>query len=213
MAARRSKGAGRTGKPFHVADVPSDLAAKDPYINAMVGALKRRDLVEGSDSKIALVLEEAVTNGIRHGNGHDPKKKVHVELHRTKRGWAMLMADEGDGFDPATVPDPTTPEGLLAEGGRGLLIIRSFMNKLEFREGGCVMWAERHVAATKAGPKAKKTGRKPRKKPETKPKPASRKKTPKKSSAGKSAKKKPKTKTAKKPAGKKSKPGKKGRTR
>ncbi len=201
------------GVTLYSADVPSDLAQKDPYIAGMVAILRKNGLIEGTDSKTSLVLEEAITNGIRHGNRHDSRKHVHVEIIRTRKGWLLLMSDEGEGFDPGDVPDPTTPEGLMAEGGRGLLIIRSFMNQVRFREGGTTMLAEKHVASLnplKRPARKRRAKKKPAKKKPAKKKPA--KKAPKalvkakpKTKAKPKSKAKPKAKKAKK-ATKKKKP-------
>lgn len=166
---RKSKAKGR-GEELYSADVPSDLALKDPYIAEMIAELDCRGLIDGPLSKTTLVIEEMITNGIRHGNNHDPGKSVHVELSKTRRGWAVEMTDEGEGFDPDSVPDPRTPEGLFGEGGRGLLIIRSFMDKVEFRMGGARIRCEKYVAAPK--PPLKKSPRKKAKKKPAKKRPA-----------------------------------------
>jgi len=187
----------RSSKPFYVGDAPSDLALKDPYIDGMMKALHLHDLIPEIDVKTPLIIEEAITNAIRHGNKHDAKKRVHIELHLTKRGWAMLMADEGKGFDPGSVPDPRTPEGMMREGGRGLLIIKSFMDKVEFRNGGATIWCEKFSEAA-AAPESK-TRKKPAK---TKAKKKTKKKTtskPAKKRPAKAGKTKAKTKAKKKP--------------
>jgi len=178
-------------KPFYSADAPSDLALKDPYIDGMMEALRVRGLIGEIDVRTHLILEEAITNAIRHGNRYDLKKRVHIELHETKRGWAALMADEGDGFDPGAVPDPRTAEGMLRESGRGLLIIKSFMDKVEFRDGGATIWCEKFVPGRTAGkPRKAKAPKKP-----TKPKKGARKRPA-------SSPKRPAKKKAKKRAGK-----------
>ena len=204
---------GKSGsKPFYSADAPSDLALKDPYIDGMMEALRVRGLIGEIDVKTPLILEEAITNAIRHGNRNDAKKRVHIELHETKRGWAALMADEGDGFDPGAVPDPRTPEGMLREGGRGLLIIRSFMDRVEFRDGGATIWCEKFVPGRPAGKPGKAKPPKKSKQPKkrARKKPAASPKRPAKKKAGKKAgKTKAKPKAKRKPA-KKKRPAKKG---
>jgi serine/threonine-protein kinase RsbW len=85
---------------------------------------------------IAIALSEAVNNAIEHGNQGDPSKKVHIELEEIDNGIRIVVTDEGGGFDPSEVEDPTDPENLLAESGRGLLIIRHLMDEVNVASSG-----------------------------------------------------------------------------
>ncbi len=82
---------------------------------------------------VGLAVREGVINAIRHGNGEDPRRRVEVDLEGSEAGVRVAIRDEGDGFDPARTPDPTAEENLLAPAGRGLLMIRSFVDEVEFR--------------------------------------------------------------------------------
>ncbi len=85
---------------------------------------------------VQLALEEAINNALRHGNGSDPAKSVRVAYHvDTDQVW-LEVEDEGDGFEPATVRDPTLAENIDQPGGRGLLFIRTFMNLVEYNSDG-----------------------------------------------------------------------------
>jgi serine/threonine-protein kinase RsbW len=75
---------------------------------------------------LRLALEEAIVNGLGHGNGGDPSKQVMVRYSVGPEEVLCEVEDEGPGFDPERVPDPTLPENLHKPSGRGLLLMRHF---------------------------------------------------------------------------------------
>ena len=83
-----------------------------------------------------LGLEEAIVNGLRHGNGGDPAKCVRVRCHVDAEALLAEVTDEGPGFDPDAVTDPTRPENLSGFGGRGLLLMRHFMTWVRYHGRG-----------------------------------------------------------------------------
>ena len=92
---------------------------------------------------VGVAVRESVINAIKHGNGNDEQKRVHVEFTplatETPMGIAIRVRDEGPGFDPATLPDCCAPENVLKGSGRGIFLIRSFMDELTLQrapEGG-----------------------------------------------------------------------------
>jgi len=91
---------------------------------------------------VGVAVRESVINAIKHGNSSDESKKVHVEFTRLdagEAGIAIRVRDEGPGFDPETLPDCLAPENLLKSSGRGIFLIRSFMDEMVLRrapEGG-----------------------------------------------------------------------------
>ncbi len=90
---------------------------------------------------VSVAVRESVTNAVRHGNAGDAGKRVHIEFTYlgADAGLAIRVRDEGCGFDPDALPDPLAPENLLKPSGRGIFLIRSFMDELELRrapEGG-----------------------------------------------------------------------------
>jgi len=92
---------------------------------------------------IGVAVRESVINAITHGNQNDGLKRVHVEFtpfeDHAGPGLAIRVRDEGGGFDPASLPDCRAPENLLKSSGRGIFLIRSFMDELELHrvpEGG-----------------------------------------------------------------------------
>ena len=82
---------------------------------------------------VGLALREAVINAIIHGNRRDRALKVHVTLSSSGREFRASVRDQGQGFDPDAGPDPTAEENLLNTSGRGLLLIRAFVDDVKFR--------------------------------------------------------------------------------
>ena len=106
-----------------------------------VGRLSGLD--EESVHWVGVAVRESVINAIKHGNCGDDAKRVHVEFAPMNRagtpGLAVRVRDEGLGFDPAVIPDPLAPDNLLKSSGRGIFLIRSFMDEVALRhapEGG-----------------------------------------------------------------------------
>ena len=86
-----------------------------------------------------LLLSEAVTNAIKHGNKYDPAKKVEVEIEVNQTIITSTVSDEGDGFDPTTSKDPLKEENLLEASGRGIFFLEQFSEELEYLNGGRVI--------------------------------------------------------------------------
>jgi serine/threonine-protein kinase RsbW len=92
---------------------------------------------------VGVAVRESVINAIKHGNAYDERKRVHVEFTSLNSdalpGLLIRVRDEGPGFDPDSLPNPLAPENVLKSSGRGIFLIRSFMDELELRrapEGG-----------------------------------------------------------------------------
>jgi serine/threonine-protein kinase RsbW len=83
---------------------------------------------------VGLALREAVINAMVHGNGQDPTLKVHVTLTSQGSLFQATVRDEGKGFDPDGEPDPTSNENLLNTSGRGLLLMKAFVDEVRFRQ-------------------------------------------------------------------------------
>ena len=81
-------------------------------------------------------LAEALSNAIAYGNHHDPAKLVRVRVECAPEAVRVHVADDGEGFDPARVPDPTLPENLEREEGRGLFVLRHLVDHVSFNEKG-----------------------------------------------------------------------------
>ena len=84
-------------------------------------------------------LEEALVNALRHGNKADPTRQVRVRYRVTAAGVWAEVEDEGPGFSPDAVPDPTSPERLEQPGGRGLALMRYYLSSVEYNDRGNVV--------------------------------------------------------------------------
>jgi serine/threonine-protein kinase RsbW len=106
---------------------------------------------------VGVAVRESVINAIKHGNCNDARKRVHVEFtpleNEAPAGLAIRVRDEGCGFDPSLVADPCTAENLLKAHGRGIFLIRSFMDEMTFQrapEGGMEVLMVKRVQHTTA---------------------------------------------------------------
>lgn len=83
---------------------------------------------------IAMAVREAAVNAVIHGNQYDPNKHINVSFEASPTALTMHVADEGPGLDPDTIPDPLAPENILRGSGRGIFLIRAFMDEVHFRQ-------------------------------------------------------------------------------
>ena len=105
--------------------------------------------------KIAMAVREAAVNAVLHGNAYDPAKKVTVDFERTARDLVITIRDQGKGLDLNKIPDPLAPENLLKTSGRGIFLIRSFMDQVEIHpsQAGTEIKLIKHVRGAAAGGK------------------------------------------------------------
>lgn len=92
----------------------------------------RADASSESMDAIGSSVIEACTNAIEHGNKKDRKKDVRVRFRTNGESIEIEVSDRGAGFDPASIQDPRTPENLMRERGRGIFILRAFMDEVHF---------------------------------------------------------------------------------
>src|SRR2546425_8839370 len=107
--------------------------------------------------RIAMAVREAAVNAVLHGNAYDPAKKVEIEFVRTKEDLVIFIRDQGKGLDLAKVTDPLAPENLLKTSGRGIFLIRSFMDDVQITpsQAGTEFKLTKHVhGATEGGKEA-----------------------------------------------------------
>lgn len=93
---------------------------------------------EEEQHQVAMAVRECMVNAVVHGNRYSKKKKVHLDIERSEKNLTITVGDEGDGFDLSSLPDPLSPENLLRQSGRGILLIRAFMDEFDLhpRPGG-----------------------------------------------------------------------------
>ncbi len=95
---------------------------------------QKAGLDEDEVYRVAMATREAAVNAVLHGNDFSVDKHITVSFENTGSSLVIKVADQGKGLDPATLPDPLAPENLMRGSGRGILIIRSFMDELHFRQ-------------------------------------------------------------------------------
>ena len=105
--------------------------------------------------KIAMAVREAAVNAVLHGNAYDPGKKVTVNFETTPDDLVITIRDQGKGLDASAIPDPLAPENLLKTSGRGIFLIRSFMDEVEIHpsDAGTEIKLIKHVHGTTGGGK------------------------------------------------------------
>jgi serine/threonine-protein kinase RsbW len=105
--------------------------------------------------KIGMAVREAAVNAVLHGNAYDPGKKVIVNFERNTQDLVITIRDQGKGLDLSKIPDPLAPENLLKTSGRGIFLIRSFMDEVEINpsQTGTEIKLIKHVHGAAAGGK------------------------------------------------------------
>lgn len=104
--------------------------------NAILDEVGKFGYSEPSVFAIKLAMEECLNNAIRHGNKMDESKTVRVEYEADASKVRIVVTDEGGGFDPLDVPDPTADENLEKPSGRGIMLMRVYMDSVEYSPDG-----------------------------------------------------------------------------
>ena len=119
------------------AAIPTSFVAKVQLIHRLVRTLRAAGRINGDQHHAAeMCFDEALNNAIQHGNRGDPRKKIRVWLFADEQRWGAIVEDEGQGFRPENVPDPTREENLLREGGRGITLMEEYLDSLWYNEKG-----------------------------------------------------------------------------
>ncbi len=119
--------------------LPSRIEAVDEAAIAIAGILNRSGVSEEIVFAVDMAIREAVTNAVLHGNKQDQAKVVRVTAKNSPDRLEISVDDEGAGFNPAEVPDPTATENILKSSGRGIFFMSNFMDDVEWLirpEGG-----------------------------------------------------------------------------
>ncbi|MCA9285724.1 MAG: ATP-binding protein [Phycisphaerales bacterium] len=85
---------------------------------------------------IRLALEEALVNAFKHGNKSDPDKPVRLDWWAVPHRLVVEVEDQGEGFDPESVPDPTLDENIEIPSGRGIMLMRAYMSEISYKDPG-----------------------------------------------------------------------------
>ena len=116
--------------------IPSRRGSGRQIIDEVIARLEQQHWSSHDVFSVRLALEEAIVNAIKHGNHWDSTKQVRVVCKMSPDKLFVEITDEGPGFDPEEVPDPTDAEHLDCPGGRGIMLMRSYMNRVEYNESG-----------------------------------------------------------------------------
>jgi serine/threonine-protein kinase RsbW len=116
--------------------IHSDFAEGRQVQHAILEGIARHHFGPDATFAIRLALEEALINAIKHGNKFDPNKVVRVEASITPQVAEIIIEDEGTGFQRACIPDPTTDENVERLHGRGVMLIESYMDEVNWQSGG-----------------------------------------------------------------------------
>jgi len=111
----------------------SSLDSVDRAEEMVTAAARSAGFPEGDLEKIAMAVRESMVNAIVHGNRYNSNKKVHLSVLSARDHLTVKIADEGSGFDLATLPDPLARENLLRHSGRGIFLIQAFVDEFRVR--------------------------------------------------------------------------------
>lgn len=118
-------------------DLVHDRAKISSLIDRILGMAETQGFGSSSLFAIRLAIEEAITNAFEHGHeGLDPALTVRVEYKVTSQDIVVAIEDQGPGFSPASLPDPTLQENLSKPSGRGVMLMRAYMSEVEFNPSG-----------------------------------------------------------------------------
>ena len=121
---------------FEVCVIQSDLREACTPKQAILRKLEQCQYGTEATFAVKLALEEALSNAVKHGNRNDQSKRITVRFAVNADRAVIIIRDEGRGFEPRSVPDCRQPDRLPIPNGRGIMLIRSYMDEVEFRDNG-----------------------------------------------------------------------------
>lgn len=116
--------------------IASDTAAGGEVVETLLDKMRELGWPEHDTFGVHLAVEEALVNAIKHGNHKSHDKTVRVVLEVSGDRVLVDITDEGEGFDPDAVPDPTDDDNLELPSGRGLMLMRTYMASVKFNDQG-----------------------------------------------------------------------------
>ncbi len=122
--------------PMEEVIIPNSLAQLRQPERRILEAVRRVGFSEEQTFGVKLALEEALTNAIKHGNGNDPARRVIIRYGVAPTRLVIEVIDEGGGFSPEDVPDPTDDANLQKPNGRGIMLMRAYMTHVEYNTAG-----------------------------------------------------------------------------
>jgi serine/threonine-protein kinase RsbW len=137
---------GYPAQPMPEAAMPTDLQHIEVMLESSIDSASLAEEIcsrvteaagfdEGERYKISMAVREGVINAVNYGNANERAKKVHLTFERGPEKLVIHVLDQGAGFNLADIPDPLTDENLLKTSGRGIFLMRTFMDEFEVRKG------------------------------------------------------------------------------
>jgi serine/threonine-protein kinase RsbW len=118
----------------------SNVIAISPFIDKLMLLIKKCRCAPGNESDIEIALREALENAVIHGNHENPQKQVHVSCRCVaEEEVSIVVKDEGQGFDSNAVADPTSQGAIELSHGRGIYLMKVFMDEVRFEQNGTVV--------------------------------------------------------------------------
>ncbi len=113
-------------------DFPSNPELLPEVEQYVIEIAEKVNLNPDKFNNLALSVSEAASNSVVHGNNSDPNKLLRIKITVTNDVMEVSLKDQGNGFELTEVPDPTKPENILKDSGRGIHIIRNFVDDLKY---------------------------------------------------------------------------------
>jgi serine/threonine-protein kinase RsbW len=127
--------------------IQSEIKAISPLVERLMRLIEGSHCITGEEPAVELALREALNNAVVHGNRLDAHKLVHVRCRcKVGEGISLIVSDQGQGFDPRTIPDPLTVENLDADHGRGIHLMKLAMDEVSFEQRGTEVHMRKRLA-------------------------------------------------------------------
>jgi CheY-like chemotaxis protein len=117
-------------------ELPSDLSLMNGVLHYLIERVAGLGIIQPERSNLFIALDEAFVNAVKHGNKGDHNKIVRITADLSAREARFSVEDEGEGFDPNSIPDPLDPANLFKTSGRGVLLIYNIMDEVKYNERG-----------------------------------------------------------------------------
>ena len=125
--------------------IPADLDKISPVVEQVMELAREMGCTTGKEFEIETALREALANAIVHGCKQDPSQKIQLCVGCDQsRGILIIVRNPGEGFDPASIPNPTIGQNIYATRGRGIFLINQLMDEVHYENGGTEIHMMKH---------------------------------------------------------------------
>ncbi len=148
MSRRRTINDGQQSGPHIQLELSlrSEVSAISPFVDTFMRLIRKCKWVPGSEKDVETALQEALANAVVHGNHEDREKKVYIGCRGGTDEISIVIRDEGQGFDTGAVPNPTAPENIESNHGRGIYLMTALMDEVRFEQVGTVVYMRKSLA-------------------------------------------------------------------